>query len=142
MLYLLRGRANTGKSRAVLERIQTNGALRPQILLVPDHASFAAEVDLCRACGPAASRFGEVLTFRRLSQRVLEAVGGLGEPALDNGGKVLMMQRAIQDVSSVLTVYRRPSQKVSFLRGFIDLAEELQRYCVTPEDLMARAESM
>ena len=39
-----------------------------------------------------------------------------------------MMQRAIQDVSSVLTVYRRPSQKVAFLRQFIDLAEELQRY--------------
>ena len=141
MLHLLRGRANTGKSGAVLSRIARNGAERPQILLVPDHASFAAEVDLCRSCGPTASRFGEVLTFRRLSQRVLEAVGGLGEPALDNGGKVLMMQRAIQDVSSVLTVYRRPSQKVAFLRQFIDLAEELQRYCVTPEDLMAQAEA-
>ncbi len=142
MLHLLRGRANTGKSGVVLERIAQNGVQRPQILLVPDHASFAAEVDLCRACGPTASRFGEVLTFRRLSQRVLEAVGGLGDPVLDNGGKVLMMQRAIQDVSSVLTVYRRPSQKVAFLRSFIDLAEELQRYCVTPEDLMARAEEM
>lgn len=140
MLHLLRGRANTGKSRVVLERMAENGPQRPQILLVPDHASFAAEVDLCRACGPAASRFGEVLTFRRLCQRVLEAVGGLGEPVLDNGGKVLMMQRAVQDVSSVLTVYRRPSQKVAFLRNFVDLAEELQRYCVAPENLMARAE--
>ena len=43
MLHLLRGRANTGKSRIVLERIARNGAERPQILLVPDHASFAAE---------------------------------------------------------------------------------------------------
>ena len=64
MLHLLRGRANTGKSGVVLERIAQNGVQRPQILLVPDHASFAAEVDLCRACGPTASRFGEVLTFR------------------------------------------------------------------------------
>ena len=142
MLHLLRGRANTGKSRIVLERIAQGGRQRPQILLVPDHASFAAEVDLCRACGPAASRFGEVLTFRRLNQRVLEVVGGLGEPVLDGGGKVLMMQRAIQDVSSVLTVYRRPSQKVAFLRQFIDLAEELQRYQVAPEDLMARSEGL
>ena len=142
MLYLLRGRANTGKSSAVLQCIAENGDRRPQILLVPDHASFAAEVDLCRACGASASRFGEVLTFRRLSQRVLETVGGLGDPVLDNGGKVLMMQRAIQDVSSVLTVYRRPSQKVAFLRSFIDLSEELQRYCIAPEDLMARAEDL
>lgn len=142
MLYLLRSRANTGKSQAVLERIAQNEAQRGQILLVPDHASFAAEVDLCHACGPSASRYAEVLTFQRLTRRVLEAAGGVGELSLDNGGKVLMMQRAIQDVSSVLTVYCRPSQKVAFLRQFIDLVEELQRYQVSPEDLMAQADAL
>ena len=140
MLQLVRGRANTGKSAYILDRIRENGRERGQILLVPDHASYSAEVDLSRSCGAEASRYAEVLTFRRLTRRVLAESGGFGEVSLDNGGKVLMMYRAIQDVSTMLSVYRRPSQKAAFLKEFIDLAEELQRYCVSPEAMMNQAE--
>ena len=66
MLTVLIGRANTGKSRAVLERIRSLGDSGRQILLVPEHASHQAEVDLCRACGDTASRHAEVLSFQRL----------------------------------------------------------------------------
>lgn len=139
MLQLIRSRANTGKSARVLQMIRANGQARKQILLVPDHASYAAEVDLCRACGDGGNRYAEVLTFRRLSRRVVAQTGGLERVTLDGGGKVLLMQRALQDVFSMLTVYRRPSQRAAFLRGFIDLVEELERYCVTPEQLMEQA---
>ena len=141
MLELIRGRANTGKSHMVLERIRERGSRRGQILLVPDHASYAAEVDLARAIGPAASRYAEVLTFRRLTRRVLAQTGGQGGLSLDGGGKILMMQRAFQDVSTALSVYRHPSQKVAFLREFIDLAEELQRYQVAPETLLEQGQA-
>ena len=139
MLQLIRGRANTGKSAYILDRIQEQGKERQQILLVPDHASYSAEVDLCRRCGAEGNQYAEVLTFRRLTRRVLTETGGFEELSLDNGGKVLMMYRAIQDVSSMLSVYRRPSQKAAFLQEFIDLAEELQRYCVSPEKMMAHS---
>ena len=54
MLRLLMGRARTGKSERVLNEIAREGRDHPerrQILLVPEHASHVAEVDLCRACG-------------------------------------------------------------------------------------------
>ena len=136
MLQLLCSRANTGKSEQILELIRGRGSQRGQILLVPDHASYAAEVDLCRFCGDRASRFGEVLTFRRLTERALAQTGGSAEPELDVGGKLLMMCRAMGEVSSALTVYRRPSRKAAFYQGFVDLMEELQRYRVTPEQIM------
>ncbi len=142
MLYLMRSRADTGKSRRILERIRERGAERRQILLVPDHASYAAEVDLCRACGDGASRFAEVMTFRRLARRVLAEVGGAGIPVLDGGGKVLLMHRTLQELGGDLRVYRRPSQKAAFLQGFIQLAEELQRYQVPPEALLEQAEGL
>ena len=82
MLYLMRSRAVTGKSRRVLERIRQRGAQRRQVLLVPDHASYAAEVDLCRACGDGASRFAEVLTFRRLARRGFYQRYGAAHPHL------------------------------------------------------------
>lgn len=53
MLEILIGRAKTGKSGKILGKIashRTEG--NGQILLVPEHASHQAEVDLCRASGP------------------------------------------------------------------------------------------
>ena len=74
--------------------MEKNRGLRRQVLLVPEHISHEAEVDLCRALGPTASRDAEVLSFRSLSSRVLAETGGLAEFTLDNGGKLLTMRRA------------------------------------------------
>lgn len=87
MLTILMGRAKTGKSDRVLETIAALGDESQQILLVPEHASHQAEVDLCRVCGPTASRHAEVLSFRRLSDRVLGLTGGLSQVSLDPGRK-------------------------------------------------------
>ena len=51
MLRLLMGRARSGKSERVLREIKALGDTSSQILLVPEHASHMAEVDVCRVCG-------------------------------------------------------------------------------------------
>nr|WP_326127012.1 PD-(D/E)XK nuclease family protein [uncultured Oscillibacter sp.] len=135
MLHILIGRAKTGKSDAVLRRIRELGTGGQQILLVPEHASHQAEVDLCRACGPTASRHAEVLSFRRLAERVLAITGGAAGVALDAGGKLLTLQKALLEAAPELTVYRRPSQKSAFLQQLLDLFDELRCYEVTPEIL-------
>ena len=135
MLQILIGRAKTGKSDTVLRRIRELGDGGRQILLVPEHASHQAEVDLCRACGPTASRHAEVLSFRRLAERVLAITGGAAQVALDAGGKLLTLQKALLEVAPELTVYRRPSRKSAFLQQMLDLFDELRCYEVTPEVL-------
>ena len=131
-LQIWMGRAGAGKSRRVLETMQERRQ-RPQILLVPEHASHEAELDLCRALGPTASRDAEVLSFRNLATRILAQTGGLADVTLDAGGKLLTMRRALQEVSSRLTVFARPSQRPAFLRQLVALADELYAYQVTPE---------
>ena len=54
LLHILMGRARTGKSGRVLQRIAALGDSSQQILLVPEHASHVAEMDLCRVCGDTA----------------------------------------------------------------------------------------
>lgn len=139
MLHILIGRARTGKSDAVLRRIRELGDGGRQILLVPEHASHQAEVDLCAVCGPTASRHAEVLSFRRLCDRVLSITGGLAQVTLDAGGKLLTLQKALLEVAPELTVYRRPSQKSAFLQQLLDLFDELRCYEVTPETLYEQA---
>ncbi|MCI9553930.1 MAG: ATP-dependent nuclease subunit B [Oscillibacter sp.] len=140
MLTLLTGRAKTGKSQAVLDRAAARPGGRKQILLVPEHASHQAEVDLCRACGDAASRFAEVLSFRRLSDRVLTITGGAAQVTLDAGGKLLTLEKALLEVLPELTVYRRPSRKSAFLRQLLALFDELRCYEVTPETLYEQSQ--
>lgn len=142
MLYILIGRAKTGKSDMVLRRVMELGDTGKQILLVPEHASHQAEVDLCRFCGPTASRHAEVLSFRQLSSRVLSITGGIAQVTLDAGGKLLTLQKALLEVAPELTVYRRPSQKASFLQQLLDLFDELRCYEVTPETLYAKAQDI
>ena len=143
MLEILIGRAKTGKSRKVLESIAAlAGAGRGQILLVPEHASHQAEVDLCRACGPTASRYAEVLSFRRLCDRVLTLTGGAAQVTLDAGGKLLTLQKALLEIAPELTVYRRPSRKAAFLQQLLALFDELRCYEVTPETLYTQSQEI
>ena len=132
MLTILMGRAKTGKSDTVLYRIADLGDTGKQILLVPEHASHQAEIDLCRICGDTASRHAEVLSFRRLGDRVLTVTGGLARVSLDAGGKLLLLQKALGTVAPVMKVYRRPSQKSTFLQKLLDLFDELRSYDVSP----------
>ena len=124
MLHIWIGRAGTGKSKKILECIQEKSKQGKQILMVPEHASFQAELDLCRMCGDTVSRHAEVLSFERLCHRVLSAEGGLATVTLDAGGKILTLQKVISEIAAELTVYRRPSQKTAFLKQMLDLFDE------------------
>lgn len=142
MLHILMGRAGSGKSARVLREIARLGDTSQQILLVPEHASHMAEVDVCRACGETAGRHVEVLTFKLLASRVFNIVGGAADVTLDNGGKLLTLQRVLQQLAPYLTVYRRPSARAAFLESLLALMEELQAYAVVPETLSERVSSL
>jgi len=142
MLRILMGRARTGKSERVLSEIAREGRDYPerrQILLVPEHASHVAEVDLCRVCGDTASRHAEALTFKLLASRVLSITGGSADVTLNAGGKLLTLQRALQELAPALRVYCRPSRRSAFLKNLMDVMEELIAYAVAPEVLAEKA---
>ena len=141
MLKLLLGRAGTGKTAEVLKRIAAGGGRR-QLLIVPEQASHETERRLCAVAGNQASLYAEVLSFTRLTSRVLAQSGGLAAPALDPGGRVLLMCAARKAVSSALTVYARPSQKPAFLSGLLATLDECKQYCVSPEDLTKAGEEL
>ena len=138
MLSIWIGRAGSGKSRRVLEEMARRRGDRPQVLLVPEHASHEAELDLCHALGPTASRDAEALSFRSLAGRVLAEQGGLSDFTLDGGGKLLTMHLVLQELHSQLKVFGRPSRRSAFLRQLTDLADEFYAYRVPPEELNAR----
>ncbi len=142
MLKIILGRAGTGKSCAVLDAIAAESARRQQLLLVPEHTSYEADLDVCRALGDRACDLCEVLSFRTLAGRVLSEVGGDSDIALDNGGKLLTLRRCLEELAQELKVFQKPSQKVAFLEQLCALFDEFYAYAVTPEALLQQVETM
>ena len=140
MLRLIIGRAGTGKSTQVLRRLCAEGAVRPQILIVPEPRSHETERALCTMGGPTVSLWAEVLSFSRLATRIFQCAGGTGVTELDAGGRLLLMHRAVTKTSAGLTVYRRPSRKASFLRSLLDTVDELKDAGVQPDVLIRAGE--
>ena len=106
MLKLLLGRAGAGKTRALLERMAADTG-RPQILIVPEQHSHDMERQLCAIGGNRISLRAEVLSFTRLASRVFSVYGGLAAPALDGGGRLLLLCAALKSVAPELKVYQR-----------------------------------
>ncbi len=135
MLRIVTGRAGYGKTAEVFRRMKTEGAARPQLLLVPEQASFETERRFCQENGNRAGLYGEVLSFTRLENRVLSLAGGGAQTVLDEGGRLLVMYAALKAVSGNLTVYAMPSRKPEFLSSLLTTMDELKSCCVTGEQL-------
>lgn len=142
MLKLILGRAGCGKTTTVLKRLCQAGQERRQVLMVPEQQSHQAERALCKAGGDEVSLYAEVLSFSRLANRVFLAAGGVGEPELDSGGRLLLMYQAVKAVSQELTVYARPSRRPAFLENLLATVDELKSCCVQPQLLLQAGEEV
>lgn len=140
MLTLLLGRAGTGKTKEILNRLGEDARERPQLLIVPEQYSHDTERKLCKTLGNAGASRAEVLSFTRLYSRVCDRAGGGAAPCLDAGGRLLLMRAAVKEVGESLTVYRNPSRKSAFLASLIATADECKSYRVAPEQLLDTAE--
>lgn len=143
MLHLLLGRAGAGKTKKMLEllRCAVNAERGNQVVLVPDQYSHDMERALCREAGDRAALFAEVLSFKRLANRVFAQAGGLAVRQLDEGGRLLTMGRALGTVADRLRFFRAPQKRPEFLRELVDTMDELKCYRVLPDALRRAAEA-
>lgn len=108
-----------------------------RILMVPELISHDTERQLCKFAGDTASCFAEVLTFTRLARRVADSGIHASEQCLDNGGRVIAMAAATQQLGSKLKAYAALETKPEFLVGLVDTIDEFKRCCITSKDLFA-----
>lgn len=143
MLELITGPAGTGKTARMMQDIRCAVMeKRPgQLLLVPEQYSHEAERELCSVCGDSLSLYGEVLSFTRLAYRVDAELGGAPRKMLDAGGKLLVLNLALGEVGSRLRLYGAARRQPELQRTLLAALDELAAACVTPEVLLAAAES-
>ena len=142
MLKLLLGRSCTGKSTAILKTMAARAEERSQVLIVPEQHSHDSERRLCAVAGNRVSLHAEVLSFTRLASRVFSVAGGMAEPTLDAGGRLLLMDVALRSVSDRLRVYARPSRKPQFLSQLAATVDECKSAAISPRQLLEVSESV
>ena len=135
MLKLILGRAKTGKTAAVMEEIRSRLQDGGIVLLIPEQYSHEAETELLRVCGDTLCLGAEVLSFTRLWARVSAERGGVRAPALDPGGRLLCLVRAIDAVGSRLRVYGAARRQPTLQQRLLRAIDECRTCRITPETL-------
>lgn len=141
MLTILTGPDRVSLTNAVLRRLRDAAAAEQpgQILIVPEQFSHEAERNLCTFCGDTISRFAEVLSFTRLSDRLAASQGGVARAYLDRGGQLLTMALAAEQTVSRMKLFAPVLRKPEFLSDMVRMVTEFQSYCLTPELLREAA---
>lgn len=144
MLNLLLGTDRIVLSRMVMDQIHSAAeqGLEGQILIVPEQFSHEAERRLCQVGGDTISRYAEVLSFSRLSDRVASVCGGAARAYLDRGGQLLTMALAAEQISSRIKLYAAVLRKPEFLCDVVKMIEEFRSYCLEPGALLEASRHM
>ena len=142
MLTLILGRAKTGKTADMMERIRARirRGVGGAVVLVPEQYSHEAETELLAVCGDSASLFAEVLSFTRLAARVEGELGGARRAALSRGGRLLCLVRALGDVGSRLAVYGAARRQAPLQQELLRAIDEFKTCRISPDALREYAE--
>lgn len=143
MLTLVYGKDWTTNRNYILNMIAQDVALcKPRrILIVPELISHETERRLCSVAGDTCSRYAEVVSFTRLTNRICDWAGAGIRECLDNGGRLIAMAAAVRQLHSKLKAYAALETKPEFLSALVDAVDEFKRCCISPADLSNAAQN-
>lgn len=107
----------------------------PRVLIVPEQMSFSMEQKLCALGGSTICRYAEVLSFSRLANRVFSLEGGIAGQVMDQGGRLMAMALALEQVRPRLKFFSSSSTKIEFLTQMVQAIDELKCYCIDADQL-------
>ena len=142
MLRLYTGVAGTGKTREILGQIRqaAEEGKTDILLIVPDQFTYEAERELCEVCGNHISMHAAAKSFSRMAMQMLSSRPDCA-PLLDNGGRLLCMNLAIESIGPKLAVYGNTRRRPENQKILLQEMQELKTSCITADMLIKTAES-
>jgi len=138
LLKFVCGRAGSGKTNYIFDEIAANVAVgRKSYLLVPDQFSMFCEKRLIDMLGLSSQKYAVVLSFSRLTNRVLSESGPLRINYIDAAAKAMLIKRALDKSIDKLTILRRAARLTGFSEIMQNIISEFKRYNVTLDKLFA-----
>ncbi len=137
MIKFVCGPSGSGKSTYIYNRIiddlKNN---KKTILIVPDQQVLFAERIIADMTDGNATFSLEILSFSRLANHVFRTLGGLSFNNIDEGGRLLIMWRAINEISPFLEIYKNNDEtNSSFVELMMSTVDELKQFSISPATL-------
>lgn len=132
------GPSGAGKSRLLYEEITERARQDPKknfLLIVPDQFTMQTQKDLVLLNDRGGIMNIDVLSFGRLSHRILEEVGGQETLVLDDTGKSLVLQKVAAGLKEQLPVLGSFLHKQGYIHEVKSAISEFMQYGIGTEDV-------
>ena len=132
------GPSGAGKSHRIYEEIMQRAAEEPGrnfLIIVPDQFTMQTQKDLVMRSDRDGILNIEVLSFGRLSHRILEEVGTKEMPVLDDTGKSLVLQKVAADLKEQLPAMGSLLHKQGYIHEVKSAISEFMQYGISTQDM-------
>ena len=141
MVHFVIGRTKTGKSTYCLEQFAEIAGdfkqQKPAYFIVPEQYALVTERKLLHMDAMQGKSLlrDEVISFKRLSHRVLSQLGGLVHTHLDDAGKIMLLTQIAYTHRAELRYYKELHTQSWQLNRILSLFAEFEKYVVTSSAL-------
>ena len=132
------GPSGSGKSHRIYEEIMQRAAEEPGrnfLIIVPDQFTMQPQKDLVMRSDRDGILNIDVLSFGRLSHRILEEVGTKEMPVLDDTGKSLVLQKVAADLKEQLPAMGSLLHKQGYIHEVKSAISEFMQYGISTQDM-------
>ena len=132
------GPSGSGKSYRIYEEIMQRAAQEPGrnfLIIVPDQFTMQTQKDLVMRSDRGGILNIDVLSFGRLSHRILEEVGTKEMPVLDDTGKSLVLQKIAADLKEQLPAMGSLLHKQGYIHEVKSAISEFMQYGISTQDM-------
>ena len=105
------------------------------LVIVPDQFTMQTQMDLVKAHPKKGIMNIDVLSFGRLSHRILEEVGGDGRTILDDTGKSLVLRKVAENISGEMPVIGSNLNKIGYIHEVKSALSEFMQYGIGIKEL-------
>ncbi len=132
------GASGSGKSKKLHEDIIQASRQNPKtdyLLIVPDQFTMQTQMDLVVEHPDHIIMNIDVLSFGRLTHRILEEVGSKDMPVLDDTGKSLVLRKAAQQCKEQLKVMGPHLHKIGYIHEVKSAISEFMQYGIGIQEM-------
>ena len=132
------GPSGSGKSRQLYQEIIRRAGEEPArnfLIIVPDQFTMQTQKDLVLLSDKGGIMNIDVLSFGRLSHRILEEVGREETPVLDDTGKSLVLQKVAAGMKEELPALGSFLHRQGYIHEVKSAISEFMQYGIAPQDM-------
>lgn len=137
-LQFILGGSGSGKSTYIFQKIierSMEEENRRFFIIVPDQFTMQTQMDVVNMHPRKGIMNIDVLSFSRLSYRILEETGGDRQPVLDDTGKSLVLRKVASDLSDKLPVLGSNLKKLGYIHEVKSAVSEFMQYGIGEKEL-------